>query len=149
MNPEALVRPEQDIGVPHGDLLLAFAEAIIGTDRAALDTARTALAELIRLYQAGQRYPLMFHPDLADTYNPAQDKAFENLSFRFRAGDYREHHLMHDASFGLLLGPASAPLGEQAATSPFIEAIEAVTATMNQALVSRPVDPTDASEALS
>lgn len=47
MNPEALVRPEQDIGVPHGDLLLAFAEAIIGTDRAALDTARTALAEAL------------------------------------------------------------------------------------------------------
>lgn len=47
MNPEALVRPEQDIGVPHGDLLLAFAEAIIGTDRAALDTARAALAEAL------------------------------------------------------------------------------------------------------
>jgi hypothetical protein len=47
VNPEALVRPEQDIGVPHGDLLLAFAEAIIGTDRAALDAARTALAEAL------------------------------------------------------------------------------------------------------
>ena len=44
MNPEALVRPELDIGVPHGDLLLAFAETIIGTDRAALDAARDALA---------------------------------------------------------------------------------------------------------
>ena len=30
MNPEALVRPELDIGVPHGDLLLVFAETIIG-----------------------------------------------------------------------------------------------------------------------
>ena len=44
MNPEALVCPELDTGVPHGDLLLAFAETIIGTDRAALDAARDALA---------------------------------------------------------------------------------------------------------
>mgnify|MGYP003991437679 FL=1 len=47
MNPEALVRPELDIGVPHGDLLLVFAEAIIGTDRAALDAARDALIKAL------------------------------------------------------------------------------------------------------
>lgn len=45
MNPECLVRPELDSGVPHGDLLLAFAEAVIGTDVAALDAARAAIAE--------------------------------------------------------------------------------------------------------
>ncbi|CAN0560455.1 unnamed protein product, partial [Laminaria digitata] len=32
VNPEALVRPELYTGVPSGDLLLAFAAAIIGTD---------------------------------------------------------------------------------------------------------------------
>lgn len=47
MNPEALVRPELDTGVPSGDLLLAYAEAIIGTDRAALDAARVALADAL------------------------------------------------------------------------------------------------------
>ncbi|MBT3400481.1 MAG: hypothetical protein HOL07_04470 [Rhodospirillaceae bacterium] len=47
MNPEALVRPELDIGVPHGDLLLVFAETIIGTDRAALDAARAALVDAL------------------------------------------------------------------------------------------------------
>tara|TARA_Y100001970_G_scaffold275129_1_gene375932 strand:- start:323 stop:643 length:321 start_codon:yes stop_codon:yes gene_type:complete len=47
VNPEALVRPDQDIGVPHGGLLLAFAETIIGNDRMALDTARTALADAL------------------------------------------------------------------------------------------------------
>ena len=45
MNPEALVRPELDSGVPAGDLLLAFAEAIIGTDVA--DAARAALADAL------------------------------------------------------------------------------------------------------
>ncbi|MBO22385.1 MAG: hypothetical protein CMM26_08465 [Rhodospirillaceae bacterium] len=47
MNPQALVRPEQDIGVPHGNLLLTFAEAVIGTDRASLDAARATLAEAL------------------------------------------------------------------------------------------------------
>jgi len=47
VNPEALVRPALDTGVPSGDVLLAFAEVIIGTDRAALDAARTALAEAL------------------------------------------------------------------------------------------------------
>ena len=47
MNPESLVRPELDTGVPSGDLLLAFAEKIIGTDRVALDETRTALAKAL------------------------------------------------------------------------------------------------------
>ncbi len=41
------MRPEQDIGVPHGNLLLTFAEAVIGTDRASLDAARATLAEAL------------------------------------------------------------------------------------------------------
>lgn len=44
INIEALIRPGLDIGVPGGDLLLAFADAVIGPDRAALDQARDALA---------------------------------------------------------------------------------------------------------
>lgn len=44
MNPESLVRPALDSGVPHGDILLAFAEAIIGSDRAALGAVRGELA---------------------------------------------------------------------------------------------------------
>ncbi|MBO6782925.1 MAG: hypothetical protein JJ899_06595 [Alphaproteobacteria bacterium] len=40
----ALVKPEQDTGVEHGDVLLAFAEAVIGTDRKALDDVRAELA---------------------------------------------------------------------------------------------------------
>jgi hypothetical protein len=38
------VRPELDTGVPGGALLMAFADAVIGADRAALDGARAALA---------------------------------------------------------------------------------------------------------
>jgi len=34
-----------DTGVPGGDLLLAFSDAVIGSDPAALDKARSALAE--------------------------------------------------------------------------------------------------------
>jgi hypothetical protein len=45
VNPEALVRPDVDSGVPHGPLLIAFSDAIIGTDAGALDRARDALAE--------------------------------------------------------------------------------------------------------
>ena len=44
INIEALIRPGLDIGVPGGDLLMAFADAVIGPDRAALDRARDALA---------------------------------------------------------------------------------------------------------
>ncbi len=39
------MRPELDIGVPGGDLLLAFADAVVGTDVAALNDARGALAD--------------------------------------------------------------------------------------------------------
>ena len=42
-----MLRPEQDVGVPHGDLLLTFAETIIGTDRAALNVARAGLAKAL------------------------------------------------------------------------------------------------------
>ena len=45
VNLEALVRPELEIGVPGGDLLLAFADALIGPDLARLESARTALAQ--------------------------------------------------------------------------------------------------------
>ncbi len=38
------MRPELDTGVPGGALLMAFADAVIGSDRAALDDARAALA---------------------------------------------------------------------------------------------------------
>ena len=47
MNPEVLVRPEQDSGVPGGDVLLAYADAVIGPDLDALDKARDALAEAL------------------------------------------------------------------------------------------------------
>ncbi|MDP4593828.1 MAG: hypothetical protein NWT00_04570 [Beijerinckiaceae bacterium] len=35
--------PAQDLGIPGGRELLAFSDAVIGPDRAALDEARTAL----------------------------------------------------------------------------------------------------------
>ena len=44
INLKALIQPDLDVGVPGGARLLAFADAIIGSDRAALDQARTALA---------------------------------------------------------------------------------------------------------
>lgn len=44
VNLDALVDPSQDIGVPGGAELLAFAEAAIGSDREALDRARDAVA---------------------------------------------------------------------------------------------------------
>lgn len=44
VNLDALVDPSQDIGVPGGTELLAFAEAAIGSDREALDQARDAVA---------------------------------------------------------------------------------------------------------
>ena len=47
INLEALIRPELEIGVPGGGELLAFAEAVIGPDRAVLDKARNALAEAL------------------------------------------------------------------------------------------------------
>ena len=41
------MRPQLDIGVPGGALLLAFADAIVGTDPDALEAARTALADAL------------------------------------------------------------------------------------------------------
>lgn len=38
------MRPELDSGVPSGALLLAYADAVIGADLAALESARAALA---------------------------------------------------------------------------------------------------------
>ena len=45
VNLEALIRPGVESGVPGGALLIAFADAVIGPDLAALDGARRALAE--------------------------------------------------------------------------------------------------------
>ncbi len=101
--------------------------------------ARETLTDLIEIYRRGQRQAQYFHPDLADAYNPAQTKAFENLSFRFRAGDYRAHHLLRDPYFALLLGPAEAPLGESAATSVFIAQVEQITGPMNATLQAEPL----------
>jgi hypothetical protein len=42
---KALVDPSLDTGVPGGDLLMAYSDAIVGNDRAALDKAREALAD--------------------------------------------------------------------------------------------------------
>jgi hypothetical protein len=41
----AAVRPERESGVPHGAVLLAFAEAALGADAAALDLARERVRE--------------------------------------------------------------------------------------------------------
>ena len=43
----ALLDPEQDSGVPGGGEILAFADAVIGSDRAALDQARQNLADSV------------------------------------------------------------------------------------------------------
>lgn len=40
---KVLTQPELDSGVPNGDVLIAFTNAVAGTDRAALDGARAAL----------------------------------------------------------------------------------------------------------
>ncbi len=45
INVKALVDTSLDTGVPGGDLLLAYSDAIVGNDRAALDKAREALAD--------------------------------------------------------------------------------------------------------
>jgi len=41
----ALTQPDVDSGVPDGDVLIAFSNAVLATDRAALDAARTALED--------------------------------------------------------------------------------------------------------
>jgi exodeoxyribonuclease V gamma subunit len=103
-------------------------------------TARAELAALLGLYRDGLRQPLAYHPDLDDSYDPAQPKAFDNVSFRFKteAHPKQRHHLNDDPYFALLLGDDGAPLGLDAERSPFIRAIEAATGPMNRVL--RPVD---------
>ena len=44
---EALLDPEQDSGVPGGREILAFADAVIGPDRAAIGPARLDLANSV------------------------------------------------------------------------------------------------------
>ncbi len=43
----ALIDPTRDSGVPGGTELLAFSDAVLGPDRAALDRARTALTRAL------------------------------------------------------------------------------------------------------
>ena len=43
----ALLDPDRDSGVPGGKEILAFADAVIGPDRAALDHARQELANAV------------------------------------------------------------------------------------------------------
>lgn len=45
INMMALTKDGVDSGVPDGDVLIAFANAVTGTDPAALDAARTALED--------------------------------------------------------------------------------------------------------
>lgn len=45
VNMNALTNPEVDSGVPDGDVLIAFTNAVAGTDPAALDAARSALED--------------------------------------------------------------------------------------------------------
>jgi exodeoxyribonuclease V gamma subunit len=99
-------------------------------------SAETTLADLITIYNAGQCQPLAYHPDLDDEYDPAQNKAFDNVSFRFKPDAYFPHHLIRDPYFLRLLGDDDAPLGESADNSAFIQAIEAISGPMNAALQS-------------
>jgi len=104
------------------------------------DTARAELAHLVALYIDGQRQPLAYHPDLDDSYNPEQNKAFDNLSFRFEPDAWYPHHLVRDPYFTMLLGDAAAPLGADEDNSPFIDAIDKVSGPMNSAI--RLAEPT-------
>ena len=47
INLDALIEPGLDIGVPGGSELLRFSEAVVGTDRWALDAARDALENVL------------------------------------------------------------------------------------------------------
>ncbi|MGB7755898.1 MAG: exodeoxyribonuclease V subunit gamma, partial [Salinisphaera sp.] len=107
------------------------AERIEYAGRLDADTARAELAHLVQRYIDGQTRPLPYHPDLDDSYNPEQNKAFDNLSFRFKPTAYFPHHLTRDAYFSMLLGPPEAPLGDTGDDSPFIAAIDAISGPMN------------------
>ena len=98
-------------------------------------SARDELANLVHLYIAGQQSPLHYHPDLDDSYNPDQNKAFDNLGFRFKPAAYQPHHLVRDAYFRLLLGSDDAPLGDSETDSPFIAAITRISGPMNRVVV--------------
>ncbi len=39
----AVVTPDTDSGLPHGTLLIAFADAVLGKDKTALDTVRSEM----------------------------------------------------------------------------------------------------------
>ena len=45
VNIAAVANPTLDCAIEHGDVLLAFADAVSGTDRGAADTARSRLVE--------------------------------------------------------------------------------------------------------
>ena len=47
INLDALIEPDLDIGVPGGSVLLRFSEALVGTNRLALDAAREALESVL------------------------------------------------------------------------------------------------------
>lgn len=95
------------------------------------ERARAELTALVALYIDGQEQPLAYHPDLDDSYDPDQNRAFENVAFRFKPGAHVPHHLTRDPYFALLLGDDDAPLGASEEDSPFIQAIDAVTGSMN------------------
>ncbi|MDA3920581.1 MAG: exodeoxyribonuclease V subunit gamma [Salinisphaera sp.] len=107
-------------------------------------TAQAELANLLRLYIAGQQAPLAYHPDLDDSYDPEQPKGFDNVSFRFKPGAHVPHHLTRDPYFALLLGDDEAPLGPSEDDSPFIQAIDAVSGPMNR-VIRYVADTTEAS----
>ena len=82
------------------------------------DAARDELARLVRLYIDGQQAPLLYHPDLDDSYDPDQNKAFDNLSFRFKPAAWHPHYLTRDPYFRLLLGDDETPLGDSEENQP-------------------------------
>ena len=45
VNLQAMVDPTLDIGIPDGDVLLAFASAVVGPDTGELERARVALVD--------------------------------------------------------------------------------------------------------
>jgi hypothetical protein len=47
VNLKAIVDREQEIGIPGGEELLAFSDALLGTDVAELNKARTALSDTL------------------------------------------------------------------------------------------------------
>lgn len=110
------------------------AELIQYAGRIDPESAQAELSHLVRCYIEGQTRPLPYHPDMDDSYNPDQNKAFDNLSFRFKPAAYFPHHLTRDAYFSMLLGSADAPLGETEDESAFIAAIDAISGPLNKTI---------------